>query len=96
LTDQAIKALANPKGELTDQLVKIDKNDILDSYIIICAGIRWLFLKRKLTSNHLQRPATWEETIANYKGYLDDMLSGKDPNPKGMKKFRTHLKELKE
>ena len=51
LTDQAIKALANPKGELTDYLVMIDKKDILDPSIIICAGIRWLFQKRKLTSD---------------------------------------------
>ncbi len=40
LIDQAIKVVANVKGELTDHLVMIDTNDILDPNIIICAGIR--------------------------------------------------------
>ncbi len=96
LTDEAIQALSNPNGELKDHLVMIKEVDILDPNVTLCAGIRWLFQKRKLTTYLLGREATWEETIANYKAYLNDMLSGKNKNPEGMINFRERLKELKQ
>jgi len=36
--------------------------------------------------------ATWEETIIEYKGYWDQVNSGKDPEP--MRKFRIYFKRL--
>ncbi|PWU17073.1 MAG: hypothetical protein C5B49_09570 [Bdellovibrio sp.] len=34
----------------------------------ICAGVRWLFEKRRLASIHLKKSASWIETIWEYKG----------------------------
>jgi hypothetical protein len=36
-----------------------------DPNVNICAGVRWLFEKRRLTPNHLKRAATWLETFGN-------------------------------
>lgn len=87
LTDQTIKALGDPNGELLNHLVKIDTEDTSDPNLSIGAGIRWLFRKRDLASHRLNRQATWREGIAEYKAYLKDMVSGKDPNPTQMKKL---------
>jgi hypothetical protein len=34
----------------------------------ICAGVRWLFEKRRLASVHLKKPASWIDAIWEYKG----------------------------
>lgn len=87
LTDQAIKALGDPKGELQNHLVKISADDTSDPNLSIGAAIRWLFRKRELASHRLKRRATWREAIAEYKAYLPDMVSGRDPNPEQMQKL---------
>ncbi len=87
LTDQAIKALGDPNGELLNHLVKISTEDTSDPNLSIGAAVRWLFRKRDLASHRLKRQATWREAIAEYKSYLPDMVSGKDPNPQQMKKL---------
>lgn len=92
LTDQAIKALGDPKGELLNHFVKIYVEDASDPNLSIGAGIRWLFRKRELASHRLKRRATWREAIAEYKAFLPDMISGKNPNPKPM----TDLDEIYE
>jgi hypothetical protein len=95
LTDQAIKALGNPRGELLNHLVTISTEDTSDPNLSIGAAIRWLFRKRDLASHRLKRQATWREAIAEYKSYLPDMVSGKDPNPEQMKKLDDIYKRLK-
>ncbi len=95
ITDQARKILRSPKGELDDYLVYLDKRDMEDANASICAGIRWLFQKKKLASHRLKREASWDEAVAEYKGYLKDVVSGKNKNPKGMDVFREKLKKLK-
>ena len=95
LTDQAITALGDPKGELLNHLVKISTEDTSDPNLSIGAAIRWLFRKRELASLRLKRQATWREAIAEYKSYLPDMVSGKDPNPKQMQKLDDIYKRLK-
>lgn len=95
LTDQAIKALGDPKGELLNHLVKISTEDTSDPNLSIGAGIRWLFRKRDLASRRLKRQATWREGIAEYKAYLRDIASGKDPNPPQMEKLDDIYKRLK-
>ncbi|MEW6055923.1 MAG: transglycosylase SLT domain-containing protein [Bdellovibrionota bacterium] len=95
LTDQAVKILADEKGELKNHLVNISQEETLNPNANICAGIRWLFRKRSLASARLKRTATWEEGVAEYKAYLRDMISGKDPNPKGMKVFKEKYGALK-
>lgn len=56
---------------------------------------RWLFRKRDLASHRLKRKATWREGIAEYKAYLKDMVSGKDPNPEQMQKLDEIYERLK-
>ena len=95
LTDQAIKALGDPNGELLNHLVKISTEDTSDPNLSIGAAVRWLFRKRDLASHRLKRQATWREAIGEYKSYLPDMTSGKDPNPEQMQKLDAIYKRLK-
>lgn len=95
LTDQAIKALGDPKGELLNHLVKISTEDTSDPNLSIGAAVRWLFRKRDIASHRLKRQATWREAIAEYKSYLPDMVNGKDPNPEQMQKLDDIYKRLK-
>ncbi len=95
LTDQAIQALGDPKGELSNHLVKISTEDTSDPNLSIGAAVRWLFRKRDLASHRLKRQATWREAIAEYKSYLPDMVSGKDPNPEQMEKLDKIYERLK-
>lgn len=95
LTDQAIKALGDPNGELLNHLVKISTEDTSDPNLSIGAAVRWLFRKRDLASHRLRRQATWREAIAEYKSYLPDMVSGKDPNPEQMQKLDDIYERLK-
>lgn len=95
LTDQAIKVLSDVNGELKDHYVEISKDDAYDPNLSIAAGIRWLFQKKEWASKRLGREASWDETIAAYKGYLPSMMSGKNPNPVGMKIIRQRYLDLK-
>jgi hypothetical protein len=67
VTDQTLDILRDEDGELTDQYITITKKEILDPDANICAGIRWLFQKKKLASGKLGRDASWEETVGEYK-----------------------------
>ena len=73
--------------------LKIDQEDITDPNLNICAGVRWLFQKRRLASAKLGREATWEEAVAEYKSYLKEY--GKNPDHRGMGKFRKYYRKLK-
>lgn len=62
------KILGNDKGELKDHFITVTKADLNDPGVNVCAGVRWLFQKRKLASIHLKRQASWIEAIWEYKG----------------------------
>lgn len=93
LTNETLKILSDEKGELKDHLINIDQEDITDPNLNICAGIRWLFQKRRLASGKLGRQATWEEAIAEYKSYLSAYR--KNPDHRGMGNFRKYYESLK-
>ncbi|MCB0351835.1 MAG: lytic transglycosylase domain-containing protein, partial [Bdellovibrionales bacterium] len=76
LTDQTMKALGDPKGELINHLVKIAAGDISDPNICIAAGVRWLFRKRELASRRLNRIASWEDAAMEYKAYTKKLKDG--------------------
>ncbi len=78
LTDETIKALGDEDGEIRDHYVNITREDALDPNLNICAGIRWLFHKRKLASSKLRRNATWFETVATYKSCLPGYRAGEE------------------
>lgn len=86
--------LGDIKGELKDFLVRLSEDQLLDPSANICAGVRWLFRKKVTASSFLERTATWEETIIEYKGYWDEVGSGIDPEP--MQKYRLYFKRLEE
>ena len=44
------------------------KADLNDPNINICAGVRWLFEKKRLTSSRLKKSASWIDTVWEYKG----------------------------
>lgn len=68
ITNSTRKILADEKGELKDYYLTLTRDDLNDPSNNICAGIRWLFRKRDIASSLLNRPASWEETIAEFKG----------------------------
>lgn len=88
------KILRDQKGELKDYLIKGTDADFDEPNLSIAAGIRWLFRKRELAKRRLKHEPSWREAIAEYKGYLPGMRSGKDPNPDGMQAFDKYLKIL--
>lgn len=94
LTDQAIKALSKPNNEIKDHYVKISKEETSDANMSIAAGIRWLFHKKRLASGKLGREATWEEVIAEYKGYTKEMIVNKHMKERGMIRIYDLYKRL--
>lgn len=68
VTNGTRRTLQNEKGEIKDHYITVTREDLNDPVVNVCAGIRWLFQKRRLASSKLGRTATWEETIAEYKG----------------------------
>lgn len=94
ITEVARKSLAGAKNELKEHLVHVDKEDILDPNFNIAAGVRWLFQKRSLASHRLNRQATWDEAVAEYKSYLKDMIQKPKITPKGMGIFRDFYRRL--
>jgi hypothetical protein len=94
LTDQAIKALGNPKGELKNHLIKMTAGDASDANVSICAGTRWLFRKKDLAWGKLNREATWMEAIAEYKSNLNAMILNPKLETQGMKNIRRFYEDL--
>lgn len=92
IRDQTLHILGDHKGELKDYLIHLAANNLLDPSANICAGVRWLFQKKKLASARLKRTATWEEAIIEYKGYWDEVGKGNDPKP--MQHLREYFNRL--
>jgi uncharacterized protein with HEPN domain len=92
ITDQTRKVLGDEHGELADHYLTLDKDDVLDPEIALAAAVRWLFHKRETAKRHLGRDASWEEAVAEYKGYL--RLKPPYSSRKGMKVFSDWLVKL--
>ncbi len=90
ITDQTIEILKDEKGELRDFLINLDENKASDPNLNICAGIRWLFHKKKL-----KRTASWEEAVIEYKSYTEKLKKGEKSALKQWDKFLGHYKKLK-
>ncbi len=72
----------------------LDQKDMADPGANIAAGIRWLFRKKETATAKLGREATWEEAIADYKAYLNDMKKSKKV-PRSMRDLRDFYERLK-
>jgi hypothetical protein len=68
ITNKTRKLLDGFHGDLKDHLITVTKAELNDPNVNICAGVRWLFEKRRQVSAHFKRPATWVETVWEYKG----------------------------
>ncbi|HLC06820.1 MAG TPA: transglycosylase SLT domain-containing protein [Candidatus Babeliales bacterium] len=93
VTAETAGILKNHKGELKDYLIDAKLNDLYDPSINICCGVRWLFQKKKLASIKLGKEADWEYTIIDYKGYRDEVNSGKVPG--ALKRMRKYYADLR-
>lgn len=92
ITSLTSRVLGDTKGELKDFLIRMSSNQVLDTSVNICAGVRWLFRKKDTASARLNRVATWEEAVIEYKSYWDEVNSGKDP--KAMQELRRYFNRL--
>lgn len=68
ITNDTRRILGDERGELKDHFLTLSREDLNDPSNNICAGIRWLFRKHEIASSRLQRTATWEEAVAEFKG----------------------------
>ena len=73
----------------------------MDPSANICAGVRWLFMKRAIAVerfNHAKSDhvVTWDDAVAEYKGLLKDIVDKKDnPDPLNeMQIFRHFYEQL--
>ena len=91
LTESTVTLLSNGAHELSDHYFEIDKKDIFDSNINICAAIRWLFRKKETAQARLKRIPTWYEVLLEYKGVLVDDSKKADQIRKDLKDEITKL-----
>ena len=94
IQDGTLHYLSDTKGELRNYLIRLSLNELLNPSANICAGIRRLFRKKETASAKLKRPASWYETIEDYKGFLDDILANRKYNRKPMEDLDKFYKLL--
>jgi hypothetical protein len=94
VTDETLAILKDEKGELRDHLINIDQKDIYDPALNICAGVRWLFHKKKLLEHKLKKSVTWEEAAMEYKGYTNLIKRGDKSALRQREKLRNRYREL--
>ena len=73
--------------KLRDFLIDIDQKDAIDPNLNICAGVRWLFHKKKLLEHKLKRSASSQEAVMEYKSYTKELKLGA--------KKKEHIKALR-
>ena len=95
ITDETQRVLGDKNGELKDYLVHVDQQDLTDANLNIAAGVRWLFYKKKLARQRLKREATWDESVAEYKGVLGALVKSPNKVPRDMRPFRKYYGLLK-
>ncbi len=96
VTDETIKILKDETGELKNFLINLDENKAYDPNLNICAGIRWLFHKKKLLEYKLKRSVTWEEAAMEYKSYTEKIKRGEKSAIKQRDKFLERYRRLKQ
>jgi len=100
LTDDTISKLSDQKTELKDHFINLTAAEAMDPSANICAGVRWLFMKRagakeRFVKAKLDHVVTWDDAVAEYKGVLKGIIENKNPDLKQeMPKFRALYKKL--
>lgn len=85
--------LQGADNEIKQHQIKVEKAQLLDPSTSICCSVRWLFRKRVLAKDFLNRQVTWMEAVIAYKSYLSQFVSGKRIEP--IEKMTLFLKDLK-
>jgi hypothetical protein len=104
LTDQTLRILHGQEDGLKDHFLYLSHTEVMEPSANICAGVRWLFLKRagakerysKIDPTHT---VTWEDAVAEYKGVLSGMLDKSNPHPDPehkMPKFQSIYEKFQE
>lgn len=91
ITNDTRKVLGDEKGELKDHFLTLTREDLNEPSNNICAGIRWLFRKHAIASSRLKRDATWEESVAEFKG---TRTASKARAKELMERFNEKMKDL--
>jgi len=97
ITDGTLKVLKDQHGELKDHLLMIPAEKLLEPSVNICAGVRWLYEKKRLANHRLHREVNWIEAVAEYKGVLTGFLSESKKYKESkiaMKNFLDYYREL--
>jgi Transglycosylase SLT domain len=68
ITNESRKILDGNHGDLKDHFITVTKKELDDPNINICAGVRWLFEKRRLATSRLKKTASWLDAVWEYKG----------------------------
>ena len=93
ITDVTRAALGNEKGEIHDHYLTLGIKDVKNPVIAAAAAIRWLFQKKELATHYLKHEASWEEAVADYKGYLKKKKSFREQ--KGMINYYKYMEQMK-
>lgn len=102
LTDDTLNMISGHKVDLKDNFISLTPDQAMDPTANICAGVRWLFMKyagarERIEKAKLDRLATWDDAVAEYKGILGGIIEGKNPDPKKeMPIFRNFYRQLSE
>ncbi len=102
LTDETLRILNGREEGLRDHFVYLSHAEAMDASANICAGIRWLFLKRAGAQERYDQIArghtvTWDDAVAEYKGILSGILNQNNAHPDSEGKmpiFRSFYKAL--
>jgi hypothetical protein len=105
ITDETIRILHGTEVGLKRHFIYLTHRDANDPSANICAGIRWLFLKRAgakeryLKAKLYDHIVTWDDAVAEYKGVLKGILDKDNQNldlKKKMPIFRALYKQFQE
>jgi hypothetical protein len=89
IIDRTLAILGDHKGEIRDHYINLTHDEIMDPSANICAGVRWLFMKKITAAERLHHKASWDDAVAEYKGRLKNIINGDNPDPYDeMQKFR--------
>jgi hypothetical protein len=104
ITDETIRILHGNEAGLKKHFIYLTHKDANDPSANICAGTRWLFMKKAGAQERYEKAglsdyvASWDDAVAEYKGVLKGILdkNNKNPDPKRkMPIFRALYAQLK-
>src|SRR5690606_22501429 len=90
ITDYTLKLIQEDSSELRDHFFNIKRDDLFESSINICVGVRWLFRKREIAKYYLKKEPSALELAEEYKGIRND----KSANAEKQRKIFIELSKI--